>query len=74
MMTKEDIFLFRIKHPNCMYCDFLINNHPIIYYCEKRKNGFLFCNKIRAKHCSNYKPRIDDLDLAIETLKRLEDL
>lgn len=74
MKTKEDILSYRIKHPNCMYCDYLAQDRYILYYCKKKQKTFLFGNRIKARRCLDYCPRINDLDLAIETLKRLEEL
>lgn len=74
MKTKEDVLNYRIKHPNCMYCNYLTQDRYVLYYCKEKQKAFLFGNKIRAKHCPNYSPRTTDLELALETLKRLEEL
>lgn len=69
--TKEDILNYRIKHPNCSYCQFLSVN-KFSYNCKKKniKKIFLFNNE--AKFCKEYVPRTDNLELTAEIVSALE--
>lgn len=67
---EKQIFKKRLRHPNCMYCEYL-NGNRFFYFCEKTKVKFLFNNICRAKKCKEYFPKVKDLKLAVQAKKEL---
>ena len=63
-INKETVMQYRIKHPNCLYCQHLAKDRYILYYCNAKKKSFLLGNRIKAKRCSLYAPQENDLDIA----------
>ena len=68
---EREIFKERMFHPNCMYCKFL-NSSGFFYRCNKSNKRFLLNNISRAKKCSEYFPRTNDLKMAVRVKKELE--
>lgn len=68
---EKEILKERISHPNCMYCRFL-STGGFFYKCDKQNKRFLLNNIMRAKKCSTYFPRLNDLKMAVKVKKELE--
>lgn len=68
---EKEILKERFSHPNCMYCKFL-NTSGFFYKCNKQNKRFLLNNIIRAKKCSIYFPRLNDLKMAAKVKKELD--
>ena len=69
-INKETVMQYRIKHPNCLYCQHLAKDRYILYYCNAKKKSFLLGNRIKAKKCSLYVPQENDLDIAVPAFER----
>jgi hypothetical protein len=68
-INKEKVIQYRIKHPNCLYCQYLSKDRYILYHCQAKQKTFLVGNRVKARKCPLYTPQVDDLDFAVKAFK-----
>lgn len=66
------ILKYRIKHPNCLYCQHLAEDRYVLYHCKQTHKNFLFGNRIKAYRCKYYVPKTNDLEIAKEAFKKMQ--